>query len=65
MRTVFARGFAVDKANIENIDPAQLSHWEKSGELMERFNAAMRKDTRIETLILPIFDGISQIRLLK
>ncbi|KAI0171909.1 hypothetical protein GGR52DRAFT_548274 [Hypoxylon sp. FL1284] len=61
---VFARGFAVDKANLVSIDLiiTQLAHWEASGELMKQFNIAMKNDKRVDTLVLPMFDGISEIR---
>ncbi|KAH8742739.1 S-adenosyl-L-methionine-dependent methyltransferase [Diaporthe sp. PMI_573] len=59
---VFARGFVVDKSNVQDIDVEHLTHWKESGELMRVFNTAMSQDQRVETLILPVFDGISEIR---
>ncbi|KAG8162604.1 hypothetical protein KVR01_008369 [Diaporthe batatas] len=59
---VFARGFVVDNSNLQDIDSEQLKHWEESGELMKIFNRTMSQDQRVETLILPVFDGISEIR---
>lgn len=59
---VFARGFVVDMSNVQDIDGEHLTHWQESGELMKVFNTAMSQDQRVETLILPVFDGISEIR---
>lgn len=49
-------------SNVQDIDGEHLTHWQESGELMKVFNTAMSQDQRVETLILPVFDGISEIR---
>jgi len=59
---VFARGFVVDDANTANIETSTIDHWKRSGKLMREFGAFLRDDPRVRVLVLPIFDGIAEIR---
>lgn len=59
---VFARGFAVDNDNTANIDPAKIDHWIEAGKLVTEFNSFVAGDKRISVIMLPFFDGISEIR---
>lgn len=59
---VFARSFAVDTGNTANIDSTALGHWRKAGKLVDDFNRFVTADARIDQVILPIFDGIAEIR---
>ena len=58
---MFARGFAVDRQNVANIDPATLDHWINAGGLVREFNTFVANDPRISVTMLPFFDGISEI----
>ncbi|EME80878.1 uncharacterized protein MYCFIDRAFT_189246 [Pseudocercospora fijiensis CIRAD86] len=61
---VFARSFAVSSHNTTNLpEPLDLHHWEQAGELVREFNAFVASDPRVEVNVLPIFDGVSEIRL--
>lgn len=60
---VFARGFAVGDAELANIPhPPNMGHWTSSGDLMATFASNMENDPRVSVLILPLFDGIMEIR---
>ena len=45
-----------------NVDPSRLKHWISAGKLVNEFNAHVLNDARVDVLILPIFDGVSEIR---
>jgi hypothetical protein len=60
---VFARGFAVNAENTSNIKPDELEHWIRSGLLVREFNDFVKGDNRIDVVVLPFFDGISEITL--
>jgi len=38
------------------------SFWEESGEALRHFNKGLVKDPRIDVILLPLFDGITQIK---
>ncbi|KXT18078.1 hypothetical protein AC579_4530 [Pseudocercospora musae] len=61
---VFARGFAVSSGNTANLpEPLNLGHWEDAGLLVREFNDFVASDRRVDVTVLPIFDGVSEIRL--
>jgi len=52
----------VGDINLANIDPSRLDHWVAAGKLMREFNSFVLHDPRVDVVVLPIFDGISEIR---
>lgn len=58
---VFARGFTIDHESTANIDPANIAHWTKAGELVSAFNRFVAEDSRVIVTVLPFFDGVSEI----
>lgn len=59
---VFARGFVSGVDALANIDPNTVGHWRNAGTLMREFNAFVNNDARVIVSIVPIFDGVSEIR---
>lgn len=59
---VFARGMTIS----ENANPYLLdnvrSYWTKCGQALEKFNSYVASDLRVDVTILPLFDGVSQIK---
>lgn len=59
---VFARGFVSGIDALANIEPSTVGHWMKAGALMRAFNAFVKNEARVVVSIVPIFDGVSEIR---
>lgn len=38
------------------------SFWEESAEALKNFNKALVEDPRIDVVLLPLFDGVTQIK---
>lgn len=60
--SVFTRGLTIDKTCNPLEEKITLPFWQKGGEVMRVFNEKMAKDPRIDTLFLPVFDGVLQIK---
>ena len=60
---VFARGFAVSDTNLANIEESKVDHWKKAGQLVREFNEYVASKDRLESTLLPFFDGVAEIRL--
>ena len=43
-------------------EPLRRPFWELAGEAMHEVNQAFRENLRVGTLMLPLFDGINQIK---
>ncbi|KAH7378293.1 S-adenosyl-L-methionine-dependent methyltransferase [Pyrenochaeta sp. MPI-SDFR-AT-0127] len=61
-KAIFARGFVSDVDALANIEPSTVGHWRKAGALMRDFNAFVKNEARVTVSIVPIFDGVSEIR---
>lgn len=60
--TVFARGITIGKDFNPYIEPNMKTFWEESGEALKSFNKALVEDPRIDVVLLPLFDGVTQIK---
>lgn len=60
--TVFARGMTIsEKANPYLLDDVR-SYWTKCGQALDKFNSYIASDPRVDVTIIPVFDGVSQIK---
>ncbi|KAK7742005.1 hypothetical protein SLS53_004589 [Cytospora paraplurivora] len=59
---VFARGLSVGADAAPWLNDHVRPYWLNCGEALNRFNKDLVKDTRVDVLILPVFDGVTQIR---
>ena len=37
-------------------------YWLSCGQALDEFNTGLMKDNRVDVLLLPLFDGVTQIR---
>ena len=37
-------------------------YWLECGKSLDKFNKAMKADARVDVLMLPVFDGVTQIK---
>ena len=44
------------------LDPLRKPFWETIGEAMREVNKHYREDPRVDVLMLPVFDGVTQIK---
>lgn len=44
------------------LEPLRRPFWETAGEEMREVNKVFREDPRVDTLMLPLFDGVTQIK---
>ena len=44
------------------IKPESRTFWEKSGEAVNHANQSFVEDPRIDTLMLPLFDGVTEVK---
>lgn len=44
------------------IEKIRRPFWEANGETLRKLNKSFLDDPRIDTLILPLFDGVTQIK---
>jgi len=61
-RTVFARGLTMGKNFNPYLDRVMRPFWETNGEALRVFNKGLMEDPRIDVIILPLFDGVTQIK---
>ncbi|ROW17648.1 hypothetical protein VPNG_00858 [Cytospora leucostoma] len=59
---VFARGLSVGADAAPWLNDHVRPYWLSCGEALNRFNNDIVKDKRVDVLILPLFDGVTQIR---
>lgn len=45
-----------------HVESLRRPFWEASGETLRKVNRSFLEDPRIDTLILPLFDGVTQIK---
>ena len=59
---VFARGMTIsNKANPYLLDDVR-SYWTKCGQALDQFNSYIANDPRVDVTVIPVFDGVSQIK---
>lgn len=44
------------------LEPLRRPFWETAGEALRKVNQAFLEDPRVDTLMLPLFDGVTQIK---
>lgn len=59
---VLARGLTVGADCAPWVNDHVRPYWLGCGQVLDGFNARLVQDERVEVMILPVFDGISQIR---
>lgn len=59
---VFARGFTLGSEFNTYLEKMRRPFWEASGESLRKVNDSYLEDPRIDTLILPLFDGVTQVK---
>ena len=59
---VFARGITMGSEFNPYLEPLRKPFWETAGEALRKVNKDFREDPRIDTVMLPLFDGITQIK---
>ncbi|KAK3171658.1 hypothetical protein OEA41_003742 [Lepraria neglecta] len=59
---VFARGLTMGNEFNPYIEKIRRPFWEANGETLRKLNKSFLDDPRIDTLILPLFDGVTQIK---
>ncbi|KAL8953258.1 MAG: hypothetical protein Q9222_000863 [Ikaeria aurantiellina] len=59
---VLARGLAVGSGFNPFLEQRWRSFWETAGETMRTVNRDFVEDSRVDTMMLPLFDGVTQIK---
>jgi hypothetical protein len=61
-KKAFARGLTMGKDFNPHIAGVMRPFWETCGEALRGFNKIIVEDPRIDVLLLPLFDGVTQIK---
>ncbi|KAK0630430.1 S-adenosyl-L-methionine-dependent methyltransferase [Bombardia bombarda] len=59
---VFARGLTIGPDCAPWVNDHARAYWLGCGKALDEFNTELVKDPRVDVLILPVFDGVTQIR---
>ena len=59
---VFARGLTVGEECNPYMEGFRRPFWEKSAETLREFNGHVVKDERVDCVLRPVFDGVTQIK---
>ncbi|KAI9835616.1 MAG: hypothetical protein M1837_003705, partial [Sclerophora amabilis] len=59
---VFARGLTIGKDTNPHLDDAVRPYWTECGKALDHFNKYVASDPRVDVTMLPLFDGVSQIK---
>lgn len=59
---VFARGLTIGNDFNPHIVENMRSFWEESAEALRLMNEKLVNDPRIDVILLPLFDGVTQIK---
>jgi len=59
---VFARGLTMGNEFNPHIEKFRRPFWEANGEVLRALNKSLLNDPRIDSIVLPIFDGITQVK---
>ncbi|KAF3010364.1 hypothetical protein E8E14_009515 [Neopestalotiopsis sp. 37M] len=59
---VFARGMSVGKDCAPWLNDHVRGYWQSCGEALDEFNTNLVKDPRVDVVVLPVFDGVTQIK---
>lgn len=59
---VFARGLSIGPDCAPWLNDHVRPYWLSCGQALDEFNTNLMKDERVDVLLLPLFDGVTQIR---
>ncbi|GAB1213262.1 hypothetical protein ATERTT37_002411 [Aspergillus terreus] len=59
---VFARGLTIGEDMAPWVNDHIRQYWLSCGKALDEFNTRLVDDPRVDVLILPVFDGVTQIR---
>lgn len=59
---VFARGMTISTEANPELPAKVRPYWTECGKALRRFNTFCRSDPRIDTVLLPVFDGVTLIK---
>ncbi|KAK4656861.1 hypothetical protein QC762_207880 [Podospora pseudocomata] len=59
---VFARGLTIGPDCAPWLNDHVRPYWNGCGQALDKFSAGLMEDPRIDVLLLPVFDGVTQIR---
>ncbi|OJD20861.1 hypothetical protein ACJ73_07801 [Blastomyces percursus] len=60
---VFARGMTISTASNPTLPDSVRPYWTACGKALRQFNNAVIEDPRVDVVMLPVFDGVSLIKL--
>lgn len=61
--SVFARGMTISTASNPTLPDSVRPYWTECGRALRHFNNAVIEDPRVDVVMLPVFDGVSFIKL--
>lgn len=59
---VFARGMTINENFNPYLPKSTRTYWVECGKALDKFNTYVANDPRIDVTMLPLFDGVSQIK---
>lgn len=59
---VFARGMTISTDSNQTLCDKTRQYWIENGKALRRFNTFCKNDSRIDVLLLPVFDGLTLIK---
>lgn len=62
MGPVFARGLSVGADCAPWLNDHVRPYWLGCGKALDEFNTRLAEDPRVDVLIMPVFDGVTQIK---
>ncbi|PGH33548.1 hypothetical protein GX50_03620 [[Emmonsia] crescens] len=60
---VFARGMTISTSSNPTLSDSVRPYWTACGKALRQFNNAVIEDPRVDVVMLPVFDGVSFIKL--
>ncbi|OJD09384.1 hypothetical protein AJ78_09072 [Emergomyces pasteurianus Ep9510] len=60
---VFARGMTISTSSNPTLSESVRPYWTACGKALRQFNNAVIEDPRVDVVMLPVFDGVSLIKL--
>ncbi|OAA54532.1 O-methyltransferase [Niveomyces insectorum RCEF 264] len=59
---IFARGLTISPDANPGLPEKVRPYWTENGKALRKFNTFVKNDARIDTVLLPVFDGITLIK---
>ncbi|KAI4103537.1 MAG: hypothetical protein L6R37_003754 [Teloschistes peruensis] len=60
--TVFARGMTISTEANPELPEKVRPYWTENGKALRRFNTFCKNDSRIDSILLPLYDGVTLIK---